>query len=167
MLESLFREEAVEAYNERWLGEPLLYRHVSSYFLAWIDFILIVILLFVIALGTYSRQTTISGTLIVRDGRLIAQATSAPEQFQALHAGQQVALHVEGLGHLTGTVSRLSAGTLQAANSPVEIEVTDSFLKSGQLFQQAAGRAFSSSIVDRRRLYQWMFPSHSTSASQG
>jgi hypothetical protein len=51
------------------------------------------------------------------------------------------------------------------ANSSVEIEVADVSLKNGPLLQQAAGRPFSSSIIDRRRLYQWMFPSRSAIAA--
>lgn len=167
MLESLFREEAVEAYNERWLGEPLLHRHASSYLLAWIDCALIVILLSAIALVSYGRHTTISGTLAVRDGRLIAQAAIVPGQLPALHPGQQVSLLVEGLGQLTGTVTRLTEGSRQVPSSSVEIEVADLSLKNESLLQQAAGRPFSSSIIDRRRLYQWMFPSRSASAGRG
>jgi hypothetical protein len=167
MLESLFREEAVEAYNERWLGEPLLHRNASSYVLAAIDCTLIVILLSAIAFISYGRQTTISGTLIVRDGRVIAHAAIVPAQLPALHPGQQVSLRVEGLGQFTGTVTRLAPDSRQAANSSVEIEVTDFSLNNGPLLQQAGGRAFSSSIVDRRSLYQWMFPSGSASAGRG
>jgi len=167
MLESLFREEAVEAYNERWLGEPLLHRHASSYFLAWIACTLIVILLSAIAFVSYDRHTTISGTLVVRHGRLIAQAAIVPGQLPAVHPGQRVALLVEGLGQFAGTVTSLPLGSLQATNSSVEIEVIDFSLKNGPLLQQAAGRPFSSSIVDRRRLYQWMFPSLSPGAGRG
>ena len=167
MLESLFREEAVEAYNERWLGEPLLRRHASSYFFAAIDCSLIVLLLFAIAFLSYGRHTTIYGTLIVRDGRLIAQAAVAPGQLSALHPGQRLELIVEGLGQFTGTVTHPIPGSPQVANSSVEIELADSSLKSGPLLQQAAGRPFSSSIADRRRLYRWMFPSRSASAGRG
>jgi hypothetical protein len=167
MLESLFREQAMEAYNERWLGEPLLHRHTSSSILAWIDCALIVILLSAIAFVSYGRHFTISGTLMVRDGRLIAQAAIVPGQLPALHPGQRVALLVEGLGQVAGTVTRLSPGSLKAMNSSVEIEVADFSSEEGPLLRQAAGRAFSSSIVDRRRLYQWMFPSRSASAGRG
>jgi hypothetical protein len=167
MLESLFREEAVEAYNERWLGEPLLHRHASSYILAGIDCILIVILVSGIAFLSYGRHTTISGILAVRDGRLIAQAAIAPGQLPALQPGQQVSLLVEGLGQFAGRVTKLTPASRQAPNSSVEIEVTDFSLNSGPSLQQAGGRPFSSSIVDRRRLYQWMFPSRSASASRG
>ena len=161
MLESLFREEAVEAYNERWLGEPLLHRHASSYFLVLIDCVLIVTLLSAIAFVSYGRHTTISGTLVVRDGRLIAQAAIMPGQLPALHPGQRVALLVEGLGQFAGTVSSFSSGSPQVANSSIEIEVADFSSNNAPILQQAAGRPFSSSIVDRRRLYQWMFPSRS------
>jgi hypothetical protein len=167
MLESLFREESLEAYNERWLGEPLLHRHASSYILAWIDGLFIVILLSAIVFISYGRQTTISGTLGVRGGRLIAQAAIIPGQLPALHPGQQVAVLVEGLGQFAGTVTKLPPGSSQAPNSSVEIEVTDSSLKNGMLLHQAAGRPFSSSIVDRRRLYQWMFPSRLASTGRG
>jgi hypothetical protein len=167
MLESLFREEAVEAYNERWLGEPLLHRHASSYILTWINGAFIVILLSAIVFMSYGRQTTISGTLVVRDGRLIAQAAIVPGQLPALHPGQQVSLLVEGLGQFAGTVTRLSPDSRQAPNSSVEIEVTDFSLNNRLLLQQAGGRPFSSSIIDRRRLYQWMFPSRSASAGRG
>lgn len=170
MLESLFREEAVEAYNERWLGEPLQHRHASSYILAWIDCTLIVILLSAIVFVRYGRHTTISGTLVVRDGRVIAQAAVAPGQLPALHPGQQVVLLVEGLGQFAGTVTGLAASSHQLTNSAVssvEIEVADFALKNGPLLRQGTGRSFSSSIVDRRRLYQWMFPSRSTSAGRG
>jgi hypothetical protein len=167
MLESLFREEAIEAYNERWLGEPLLHRHASSYILAWIDGVFIVILLSAIAFLSYGRQTTISGTLAQRDGRLIAQAAIVPGQLPALHPGQRVSLLIEGLGQFAGTVIRLTPGSSQAPNSSLEIEVTDVSLKNGPLLQQAGGRPFSTSIVDRRRLYQWMFPSRSASAGRG
>lgn len=167
MLESLFREEAVEAYNERWLGEPLLHRHASSYFLAGIDCALIVILLSAIALVSYDRHTTISGTLAMRDGQLIARAAIVAGQLPALHPGQRVALLIEGIGQFAGTVTRLTPGSSQAPNSSVEIEVTDFSLKNSPLLQQAAGRPFSSSIVDRRRLYQWMFPSRSASTGRG
>jgi hypothetical protein len=166
MLESLFREEAVEAYNERWLGEPLLHRHSSSYFLAWIDCTLIVLLLSAIAFVRYDRHTTISGTLVVRDGRLIAPAAIAPGQLPALHPGQRVALLVEGLGHFAGTVTSLPPGSRQVTNYSVEIEVADSSLKNELLLQQAGGRPFSSNIVVRRRLYQWMFPSRLASAGR-
>jgi hypothetical protein len=164
MLESLFREEAVEAYNERWLGEPLLHRHASSYLLASIDCILIVILLSAIAFGSYGRHTTISGTLVMSDRGMIAQATIAPGQLPALHPNQRVALLVEGLGQFAGTVTRVTPGSSPAANPSVEIEVADSSPKNRPLLQ-AAGRRFSSSIIDRRRLYQWMFPSRSASAA--
>ncbi|HET8891493.1 MAG TPA: hypothetical protein VFQ41_21515 [Candidatus Angelobacter sp.] len=167
MLESLFREEAVEAYNERWLGEPLLHRHASSYFLASIDCALIVILLSAIAFVSYGRHTTISGTLVVRDGRLIAQAAIVPGQLPALYPGQRVTLLVEGLGQFAGTVTRLTPSSLQVANSSVEIEVADFSQKNGSLLQQAAGQPFSSTIIDRRRLYQWMFPSRSIRAGRG
>jgi hypothetical protein len=167
MLESLFREEAIEAYNERWLGEPLLHRHASSYILAGIDCALIVILLSAIAFVSYGRQTTISGTLLVRDGRLIAQAAIVPGQLPALHPGLRVPLLVEGLGQFAGTVTKLIPDSRQAASSSVEIEVADFSSENGALLQQAAGRAFSSSIIDRRRLYQWMFPSRSARAGRG
>jgi hypothetical protein len=167
MLESLFREEAVEAYNERWLGEPLLHRHASSYILAWIDCTLTVILLFAIAFASYGRQTTISGTLVVRDGRLIAQAAIVAGEVPAMHPGQRVTLLVEGLGQFEGTVTMLPPGSLPVRNSSIEIEVADFSLKNGTLLQQAGGRSFSSSIVDRRRLYQWMFPSRLASAGRG
>jgi hypothetical protein len=166
MLESLFREEAIEAYNERWLGEPLLHRHGSSYILAGIDGVFIVILLSAIAFMSYGRQTTISGTLALRDGRLIGQAAVVAGQLPALHPGQRVFLLIEGLGQFAGTVTRLVPGSSQAPNSSVEIEVADFSLKNGPL-QQAGGRSFSLSIVDRRRLYQWMFPSHSASTGRG
>jgi hypothetical protein len=167
MLESLFREEAVDAYNERWLGEPLLHRHASSYILAWIDCTLIVILLSAIVFVSYGRHTTISGTLAVRDGRLIAQAAIVPGQLPALYPGQRVSLLVEGLGQFAGTVTKLTSGSRQVPNSSVEIEVTDFSLNNRPLLQQAAGRTFSSGIIDRRRLYQWMFPSRSASAGRG
>lgn len=167
MLESLFREEAVEAYNERWLGEPLLHRHASSYFFAWLDCVVIVVLLFAIAFVSYGRPTTISGTLVVRDGRLIAKASIVPGQLPAMHPGQGVALLVEGLGQFQGIITRLSPGSLQGTNSSVEIEVADFSLKNGPLLQQAEGRAFSTSIIDRRRLYQWMFPSRSGNVGRG
>jgi len=167
MLESLFREEAVEAYNERWVGEPLLHRHASSYILAWIDCVLIVILLSAIAFLSYGRHATISGTLAMRDGRIIAQAAIGPGQLPSLHPGQPVVLLVEGLGQFEGTVARLTPDLRQVTNSSVEIEVTDFSWKNGALLQQAAGRPFSSRVVDRRRLYQWMFPSSSASAGRG
>ena len=168
MLESLFREEAVEAYNERWLGEPLLHRHASSYFLAWLGCTFIVILLSAIAFVRYERHTTISGTLVVRDGRLGAQAAVAPRPLPAVHPGQPVDLLVEGLGRFAGTVTKVAQDSLQVGNCSVEIEVADSSLKNGPLLQQAAGRRFSSNIVaERRRLYQWMFPSLSASAGRG
>lgn len=167
MLESLFREEAVEAYNERWLGEPLLHRHASSYILAWINGAFIVILLSAIVFMSYGRQTTISGTLVVRDGRLIAQAAIVPGQLSALHPGQQVSVFIGGFGQFAGAVTRLSPDSRQAPNSSLEIEVTDFFLNDRPLLQQAGGRPFSSSIVDRRRLYQWMFPSRWASARWG
>lgn len=167
MLESLFRDEAVEAYNERWLGEPLLHRHASSYIFAWIDCVLTVILVSAIAFISYGRHTTISGTLAVRDGRLMAQATIVPGQLPALHPGQRVSLLVDGLGQFAGTVVKLTPGPRQAPNSSVEIEIADFSLNNGPLLQQAAGRPFSSSIIDRRKLYQWMFPSRSASADRG
>jgi hypothetical protein len=167
MLESLFREEAIEAYNERWLGEPLLHRHASSYILAWIDCALIVILLSAIAFVSYGRNTTISGTLLVRDGRLIAEAAIVPGQLPALHQGQRVSLLIEGMGQFAGTVTKLTPSSRQAANSTVEIEVADITLKNEPLLRQAGGRPFSSSIIDHRRLYQWMFPSRSASAGRG
>src|SRR5260221_8100870 len=166
MLESLFREEAVEAYNERWLGEPLLRRHTSSYFLASIDCTLIVLLLSAIAFLSYGRHTTVSGTLVARDGRLIALAAIVPGQLPALHPGQRMELLVEGLGQFTGTVTRLVPGSPQVSDFSVEIEVGGSSPKNG-LLQQAAGRSFSSNIIDRRRLYQWMFPSRSARDSRG
>jgi hypothetical protein len=167
MLESLFREEAVEAYNERWLGEPQLHRHAASYILAWTNGAFIAILLSAIVFMSYGRQTTISGTLVVRDGRLIAQAAIVPGQLPALHPGQQVPVLIGGLGQFAGTVTRLSPDSRQAPNSFLEIEVTDFSLNNGPLLQQAGGRPFSSSIVDRRRLYQWMLPSRSASARRG
>jgi hypothetical protein len=167
MLESLFREEAVEAYNERWLGEPLLHRHASSYFLAWIGCTLIVVLLSAIAFVSYERHTTISGTVDVRDGRLVAQAAVVPGPLPPVHPGQPVALLVEGLGRFTGTVTKVAQDSLQVGNYLVEIEVADASLKNGTLLQQAAGRRFSSNIViERRRLYQWMFPSLSAGAGR-
>jgi hypothetical protein len=166
MLESLFREEAVEAYDERWLGEPLLRRHASSYFFASIAGTLIGLLLCAIAFLSYGRHTTISGTLAVRDGRLIALAAILPGQLPALHPGQRVELLVEGLGQFTGTVTKLTPGSRQVANSSVEIEVADFSLKNGPL-EQATGRSFSSSFIDRRKLYQWMFPSRSVSTGRG
>jgi hypothetical protein len=165
MLESLFREEAVEAYNERWLGEPLLHRHASSYFFAWLDCVLIMVLLSAITFVSYGRPTTISGTVVVRDGRLVAKASIVPGQLPALRPGQGVALLVGGLGQFQGIVTRLS-GSLQGTNYSVEIEVADFSLKKGSLLQQAEGRPFSSSIVDRRRLYQWMFPSRSANVGR-
>jgi hypothetical protein len=167
MLESLFRDEAVEAYNERWLGEPLLHRHSSSYILAGIDCILLLILVSAIAFLSYSQPTKISGTLALRDGRLIGRAAIVPGQLPALHQGQRVSLLIEGLGQFAGTVTKLTSGPRQAQNSSVEIEVADLSLKNEPLLQQAAGRTFSSSIVDRRRLYQWMFPSRSAGAGRG
>ncbi len=158
MVESLFREEAVEAYNERWLGEPHLHRQASSYFLLLIECALIMILLSAIAFTSYDRHTTISGTLVLRDGRLIAQAAIVPG-LPALHPGQRVALLVEGLGSFTGTVTSLTPGPLQVANSFTEIEVANFSPNNEPSLQRAAGRPFSSRIVDRRRLYQWMFPS--------
>ena len=166
MLESLFREEAVEAYSERWLGEPLEHRHAPSYFMASINCSLIVLLLSAIAFLSYGRPTTISGTLVARDGRLIAQAAIVSGQLPALHPGQHVELLVEGVGQLTGTVTRLAHGSGQVPASFVEIEVADPSPKNA-LLQQAAGRSFSSSIIDRRKLYQWMFPSRSASAGRG
>ena len=166
MLESIFREEALEAYNERWLGEPLLHRYASSYLLALIECILIVILLFSIAFVSYGRHTTISGTMILRDGQMVAQAAIMPGQLSILHSGQRVALLVEGLGQFAGTVTRLIPGSGQGMNSTVEIEVADFSLKNEPLLQQAAGRSFSSNIIDRRRLYQWMFPSRSGTAGR-
>lgn len=167
MVESLFREEAVEAYNERWLGEPLMHRHTSSHVLAWIGCALIVILVSAIALVSYGRHTTISGVLAVHDGRLIAQAGMVPGQMPAVYPGQRVPVLVEGLGQFDGTVIRLTSGPLQVTMPSVEIKVADFSLNNGPLLQQAAGRPFSSSIVDRRKLYQWMFPSRLTGAGRG
>jgi hypothetical protein len=76
-------------------------------------------------------------------------------------------LLVEGLGQFAGTVTKLTSGSRQVPNSSVEIEVTDFSLNNRPLLQQAAGRTFSSGIIDRRRLYQWMFPSRSASAGRG
>lgn len=166
MLESLFRDEAVEAYNERWLGEPLLHRNTSSYILASTGCALAAILLALIAFVSYGRQTTISGRLAVHDGRLIARAAIVPEQLPTLHPGQPVFLLIEGLGQFAGTVTKLTPSSRQAPSSSVEIEVADIALKNEPLLRQAGGRPFSSSIVDRRRLYQWMFPSRSANASR-
>jgi hypothetical protein len=167
MLESIFREEAVEAYNERWLGEPLRHRYASSYILAGIDCTLIVILVSAIAFVSYGRNTTISGTLSVRNGRVIAQAAIGPGQLPALHPGQQVSLLVQGFGQFAGKVAKLTPGLRQVSSSSVEIEVADLSLKNEAFLQQAAGRPFSLSMIDRRRLYQWMFPSRSANTGQG
>ena len=100
----------------------------------------------------------------VSDGRLIAQAAIVPGQLPALQPGQRVSLLVEGFGQFAGTVAKLSPGSGQAPNSSVEIEVTNFSLNNGPLLlEQAAGRPFSSSIIHRRKLYQWMFPSRSAS----
>lgn len=167
MLESLFREEAIEAYNERWLGEPLLHRHASSYILAWIDCTIIVILLSAIAFVSYGRHTTISGTLVARDGRLVAQIAAVRGPIPGVHPGQRVTLLVEGLGQFTGTVTKVARDSRQVGNYFLELEVADLSPNNRSLLQQAGGRPFSSSIIDRRRLYQWMFPSRLASTGRG
>jgi hypothetical protein len=122
---------------------------------------------FAIAFVSYGRHTTISGTVAVRDGQLIAQAAIVPGQLPALQPGQRVDLFIEGIGQFAGTVTKLTGGSRQAPNSSVEIEVADFSLNNGPLLQQAGGRPFSSNIIDRRKLYQWMFPPRSASGGRG
>jgi hypothetical protein len=64
MLDSLFRQEVIDAYYKRWLGEPRLGRSLSS----WLCFLLggaaILSLSLLVLVGTYARHAVIAGVIV-------------------------------------------------------------------------------------------------------
>lgn len=68
MLDSLFRPEVIDAYYERWLGEPRVGNSLSSWFFVLIGIAVILSLLAVVSLGTYTRRIAISAVVLPQDG---------------------------------------------------------------------------------------------------
>ena len=64
MLDSLFRQEVIDAYYERWLGEPRLGRSLSSWLLCLLGVAAIVSLFILVSVETYARRVVIAGVIV-------------------------------------------------------------------------------------------------------
>jgi len=64
MLDSLFRQEVIDAYYERWLGEPRLGRSLSSWLFLLLGVAAILSLSLLVLVGTYARHVVISGVIV-------------------------------------------------------------------------------------------------------
>jgi hypothetical protein len=153
MLNQLFRQEAIDAYTERWLGEVSVPSVISPATLALIAAVLLGCFLGVLILGSWTRYVVVEGVISGSRQEIVVTASQA----RGIHVGQSLSLELKsvhaarGPFHARISSIRPSPGTDGSLyHIGLDIPAT---------LGAAAGVRFRLRIPsERRRVYQWMFP---------
>jgi hypothetical protein len=149
MLSQLFRQEAVDAYTERWLVEVSELAGVHAGLLAGTGATALTFLIGVLIFGSFSRECMVNGILDGTSEQSIAVSALG------LQAGRLVPIQVEDA---RGAMRTFKVRILSVVPLPSLGRIYLKFEVPPTL-QQAAGRRFLARIAsERRRIYQWMFP---------
>jgi hypothetical protein len=153
MVDQLFRTEAVDAYTERWLGELYELPALPQLLLAALALLMLTALIIILVLGSYRRQTTVSGLISgAREEVVLINVSTAP-----LHVGEHLPLSVQA-AHTAGEPSwaRIVFVSTSSISSGSPYRVT---LEIPAALRRQVGVRFLLHVpLQRRHVYQWMFP---------
>lgn len=153
MVDQLFRQEAVDGYTDRWLGEVSELPAVPQLLLAPLGIGMLTTLVTVLIFGSCGRQTTLRGVISGAREEVVVISVSTP----SFHVGEDLPLNVQ---------------TANAAGGPVRTRIASvarSSLPSGTLYRvtleipaalrsEVGARFLLHVPLKRRHIYQWMFP---------
>jgi len=151
MLDQLIRQEALDAYTERWLGEISASRGIPPISLALTGCISLAGLLAILFLGVYTRETTLEGITNGPQTGIVLKDTQA----HLLKPGESVPFQVQGSDRARGRFTAEIASIVpvpESGNSLYRVR-----LRLPSSLSTAQGKAFLVRIpLERRHIYEWM-----------
>ena len=152
MLDQLFRQEALDAYSDRWLGEPSARLGMRSASIAIAGSAMLAALLALLLMGSYTRKATLEG---VANGSKIDVGLTE-EQAHALTPGASLTLEWTSSDGVRGAFSARIDSIAPAgggAASPYQMR-----LITPSSFGAMQRKPLRLRIpVERRQIYEWMF----------
>lgn len=150
MLNQLIRQEAMEAYTERWLGECSATWSIPPLPLALTGFTALSFLAAILNFGFYTRQVPLQA--VVRHWYAEVEVTAS--QAADLRVGENLPLKIQ-----TGNLSRkhYNARITSIASMPRQSRYRVEFQIPSTLRSAEGDRILVLVPSERRRLYQWMF----------
>jgi hypothetical protein len=153
MVDQLFRQEAVDGYTERWLGEVSELCAIPQLTLASLGIGMLTTLITVLIFGSYGRQTTLRGVISGAREEVVITSASIP----SLHVGEDLPVNVKAANAAGGPFRAqiASIATSSISSGPL-YRVT---LEIPTALRREVGARFSLQVpLERRHIYQWMFP---------
>ena len=153
MVDQLFRQEAVDGYTERWLGEVSELCVIPQLPLASLGIGMLTTLITVLIFGSYGRQTTLRGVISGAREEVVVISTSIP----SVHVGEDLLLNVQAAHAAGGPFrARIASVAISTVSSGSLYRVT---LEIPVALRREVGARFSLHVpLERRHIYQWMFP---------
>lgn len=153
MVDQLFRQEAVDGYTERWLGEVSELYVIPQLPLAPLGIAMLTTLVIVLIFGSYGRQTTFRGVISGAREEVVVISASIP----SLQVGEDLALNVQAANATGGPFrARIASVATSSVSSGSLYRVT---LEIPAALRREVGARFSLHVpLERRHIYQWMFP---------
>jgi membrane fusion protein len=124
--EQLFRKEAIEAQQVRWLGEIVLIRPLSFSVLTLLATLMASVVVGFLFYGTYTKRSTVSGLLLPEGGQIKVHAPQSGIVVEKLVSEGQHVKQGEPLLRLSSERFGTSAAPLQATISQRLLERSDS-----------------------------------------
>lgn len=110
--ETLFRADAQNAQNNRWIGDILLIQPVSFKFYSALAIIFGICLIMLLTFGEYTRRTTVSGTLVPDTGLIkVTASQSGIVKERLIEEGQL--LNKDSILYTISTEKQTSQGGLE------------------------------------------------------
>lgn len=174
----LYRSEVLDAKRNRWLGNLILRQPLSHWVLTWIAICTVSIAVAFLYLGEYARKARVEGRLVDLQAaaggspRLEAELAVPETMLAALTVGGEVELRYPAFPHqhygqYRGRIVRISRQPIASATAGPG---ATTYLATVSLEQQRVrndrgverdlhpGLAVQADvIVERRRLYAWLF----------
>ena len=143
----------MDGYTDRWLGEVSELPAVLQLTLAPLGIGMLATLVTILIFGSYGRQTTLRGVISGAREEMVVISVSKP----CLHIGEDLPLNMQAANAAGGPVrariasvarSSVSSGSLYRVS--LEIPAT--------LRSEVGAHFFLHVPLERRHIYQWMFP---------
>jgi hypothetical protein len=153
MEDQLFRQEAVDGYTERWLGEVSELGVSQRLPLAPLGMAVLIMLVTALIFGSYGRQATLRGVISGAREEVVVTSASIP----SLHVGEELPLNVQAAHAAGGPFrARIASVVTSSISTGSLYRVT---LEIPAALRREVGARFSLHVpLQRRHIYQWMFP---------
>jgi hypothetical protein len=150
MVDQLFRQEAVDGYTERWLGEVSELPAIPQLPLALLGVVMLTSLVAILTFGSYRRQTMCSGVITGSHEQVLVISVSAI----SLHVGEDLPLEVQAGraagGPFTARVAWVAPSASGRSVCRVGVEIPAALRKEAGVHFLLRGP------LERRRIYQRM-----------